>query len=364
VRASGPPIAPAAEQDPRAPAQRDTVRALPPVSVVVSNMNGARYLPRLLETLLAQRGVELEIIVVDRNSSDASAEILARHQVRVIHEPPESGLVAGYAAGAAHARNPLLFFCNEDLYLDQDCLRELASRIDLDRRVAAADPWQWTYDGESCAHRGTLLRRSPWHIYSPFPFRMYEAAVSLPDGTQIAWGCAGATMVHAAVYEELGGWDTSFFLDYEDVDFFLRAWQHDWKCVTVPSGRVFHAVGASNGQTIGRRRQPVSRRRYISHRSNVVVVAFKYFSPAVATLGVLNWAASLLVNVLLLRWRTVWLDLVVVGDLMRRLPAVLAFRRRNRRWNSAMPGERFFLDPRLSLENRSVALSGESRSIA
>jgi GT2 family glycosyltransferase len=322
----------------------------PPISVLVSNMNGASYLPRLLDSLIAQRGVETEIIVVDRHSSDASLEILARYPaVRVVHEAPESGLVAGYAAGASVATNLLLFFCNEDLYLHEDCLWELASRIDLGKRIAAADPWQWTYDGEQCLHRGTLFRPSIWHIYSPFPFRMHEPNVGLPDGASVAFGCAGATMVHASVYDELGGWDTSFFLDYEDTDFYLRAWQRGWRCATVPTARVYHAVGASNRQLIGRRRQPVSRRRYIAHRSNVIVIALKYFSPALTALGALNWAASLLVNLLLLRLRTMWLDVLVLADVARRLPAVVAFRWRNRHWNSAMPGQRFFLDPRFDL---------------
>jgi GT2 family glycosyltransferase len=336
-----------------------------PVSAIVSNMNGERYLGRLLDTLMAQTGVELEIIVVDRHSTDASMEILARHpSVRVLREPPESGLVAGYAAGARVAANPLLFFCNEDVYLDERCLHELATRIDLNKRIAATDPWEWTYDGEQPLHRGTLFRRSPWHIYSPFPFRMFEGAVPVADGTPISFGCAGATMVDASVYEQLGGWDTSFFLDYEDMDLFLRAWQRGWKCVSVPSARVFHAVGASNQQLVGPRRQPVSRRRYISHRSNVVVIAFKYFSPGFATLGVLNWMASVLVNVLLLRWRTVWLDLIVAGDITRRMPEVAAFRRCNSRWNRAMPGEKYFLDPQFSVENGSMARSGGRWSIA
>jgi N-acetylglucosaminyl-diphospho-decaprenol L-rhamnosyltransferase len=319
-------------------------------------MNGERYLARLLDTLAAQQDVDTEVIVVDRHSTDASMEILESHpEVRVVHEPPESGLVAGYAAGASNARHPLLFFCNEDLYLDERCLHELASRIDLQQRIAASDPWQWTYDGEKWIHGGMRFRRSLWHIYSPFPFRMHEFTVTLPDRSPIPFGCAGAIMVHADVYEEIGGWDTSFFLDYEDMDLFLRAWQRDWVCVTVPSAHVFHAVGASNEQTIGAKRQPVSRRRYISHRSNVIVIAFKYFSPVVSALGVLNWAATLVTNVLLLRWREVRLDLSVVGDVIRRLPEVAAFRRRNRVWNRAKPGERFFLDPCFSLERGSVA---------
>jgi N-acetylglucosaminyl-diphospho-decaprenol L-rhamnosyltransferase len=320
-----------------------------PISVIVSNLNGARYLPRLLETLAAQIEVHTEIIVVDRHSTDESAEILARHPaVRVVHEPPESGLVAGYAVGATHASHQLLFFCNEDLYLDERCLRELASRIDLSARVAAADPWQWTYDGERWIHGGIRFRRSLWHIYSPFPPRMHEFTVALPDRAVIPFGCAGAVMMHASAYREIGGWDTSFFLDYEDIDLFLRAWQHDWKCVTVPSARVFHAVGASNEQLVGAQR--VSRRRYISHRSNVVVIALKYFSPAASILGALNWVATLLVNLLLRRWDRARMDLAVLGDVAHRLPAVAAFRRRNRRWNRAKPGQRFFLDARFRLE--------------
>jgi N-acetylglucosaminyl-diphospho-decaprenol L-rhamnosyltransferase len=320
------------------------------ISVVVSNLNGERYLPRLLDSLASQDGIETEIIVVDRHSTDASMEILRRDpSIRVVSEPPASGLVAGYTVGAKSAKHPLLFFCNEDLYLGEHCLRDLACSIDLEDRVAAADPWQWTYGGEQWIHGGTRFRRSPWHIYSPFPFRMHEFTVSLARGDVVPFGCAGAVMVHAAVFEEIGGWDTSFFLDYEDIDLFLRAWQRDWRCVTVPSARVFHAVGASNDQTIGAARQPVSKRRYISHRSNVIVIAFKYFSPWVAVLGVLNWVATLLTNVLLGRWRDVRLDLTVVREVVRRLPAVASFRVRNRLWNRAKAGERFFLDPQFRL---------------
>jgi len=320
-----------------------------PVSVIVSNLNGARYLPRLLDSLEAQEGVEAQVIVVDRHSSDESMRLLeGRPGVRVIAEPPETGLVAGYAAGARQASHPLLFFCNEDLHLDRRCLGELASRIDLSRRIAACDPWQWTYDGERLIHAGIRFRRCLWHIYSPFPFRMFEATVPLHDGCATAFGSAGAVMVHAAAYAQLGGWDTSFFLDYEDIDLFLRAWQQGWRCVTVPSARVFHAVGASNDQVVAA--QPASRRRYVSHRSNVIVIALKYFSPAVAGVGALNWLASLCVNVALGRWGAVRLDMLVVREVARRLPAVLAFRRRSRPWNRAMPGERFFLDPRFSVE--------------
>src|SRR5262249_51698793 len=138
------------------------------VSVVISNFNGARFLPRLLETLREQRGVALEIIVVDRHSKDDSLQILAAHpEVVVVHEPPETGLVAGYTAGARRARFEHLFFCNEDMWFDPDCLRLLEERIDLGQRIGAADPWQWTYDGVHWIHGGTRFQRRLWAINSP-----------------------------------------------------------------------------------------------------------------------------------------------------------------------------------------------------
>jgi GT2 family glycosyltransferase len=253
-------------------------------------------------------------------------------------------LVAGYAAGARYAKNPLLFFCNEDMYLDINCLRECATHVALERRVAAADPWQWTYHGTDWIHGGVRFGSCRWDFNSPFPFRRQNPIARLFAGQRVPFASAGAMMIHADVYNEVGGWDTSFFLDDEDVDLFIRVWQRNWRCVTVPTARVFHAVGASNQTVSPGQRHPVVRNRYISNRSNVSVIALKYFSLPFAALGLAMWAITLLKDLLLLRRRRVWLDMVVLFQIVRRSPAVLAFRRHNKAWNRAMPGERFFLD--------------------
>ena len=141
------------------------------VSVIVSNFNGAKYLPRLLGTLKTQQNVTMEIIVADRNSTEESETILAQHpDVRVVTEPPESGLVAGYAAGVPHAKSEHLFFCNEDMWFDPDFLRLLESSIDLERRIGAADPWQWSYDGQIWIHGGTRFRPVRLNPGGTFPF--------------------------------------------------------------------------------------------------------------------------------------------------------------------------------------------------
>jgi GT2 family glycosyltransferase len=316
------------------------------VSAIVSNFNGAKYLPRLLETLQAQRGVEVDIVVVDRHSTDDSPDILAAHpDVRVVREGPESGLVAGYSVGAEHARHDLLFFCNEDMWFDPDCLARLASRVDLGDRVAAADPWQWTYDGETLIHAGTRLRTCLLDLNSPYPARRYDFTCPLEDGAVVPFGCAGAILIHRKVYEGLGGWDRSFFLDHEDVDLFLRAWQAGWKCATVPAARVYHAVNASNKKVILASGQLVGRRRFISGQSSLMILGVKYFSWRHAMMPPALWAASLARHAATLNVTKVWWYLLAARETARRIGPALAFRRANRAALLVRPGEAFFRDP-------------------
>jgi len=325
----------------------------PRVSVVVSNFNGAKYLPKLLDTLRAQRGVELEIIIVDRHSTDASAEILrAAGNLGVIRERPESGLVTGYAVGAESASSELLFFCNEDMWFEPDCLRLLAERIDLPKRIGAADPWQWTYDGETLIHAGTRFRRRYLAPNSPYLCRENDFLRPLSAGEEVPFGCAGAIMIHRAVYEEIGGWDRAFFLDHEDVDLFIRAWQVGWKCVTVPDAKVYHAVNVSNAKTIaksnakpsGGGRQSVGRRRYISGRSSVMIMGIKHFSLSYSLAPTLFWFGLLCRHALTLSVTKFYWTLLAGKETLQRFPAAWRYRRLRIR-RGLPPAERFYRAP-------------------
>lgn len=315
------------------------------VSVIVSNFNGARYLPRLLDSLRAQTGVALEIIIVDRESTDGSPALLAaRTGVRVVSEPPQSGLAAGYAAGVPQARHEHLFFCNEDMWFAPDCLQRLEAMIDLGRRVGCADPWQWSYDGSSVLHTAPQVRRK-WNRGSPHPFYDMPQNAELPAGHIVAQASAGALLVHRRVYEEVGGWDRTFFLDHEDTDLAIRMWQKGWFSVIVPEAKVYHAVGASNTQVIPTGRVSVGKRRYVESASNQFAVVWKLFSLRFAWLPFAPWLEKLAKNLLCGRWRRAGWDLLSLKSALARLPGILAFRRRNRALLRERPGEQFFRQP-------------------
>ena len=272
------------------------------ISVIVSNFNGARYLPKLIESFRSQRDVELEIIVVDRNSTDGSREILARYpDVRIIGEPPETGLVAGYSVGRSIARGEMLFFSNEDMWFEPNCLALLQHQFSLDERIGGVMPIQLSYDGTRVVQAGTWFTKARWYRDNPHPFRA-SVFRKVTEPELISGINAGACMISRKAYDAVGGWDTSFFLDYEDMDLSLRLWQQGFVCRIEPNAVVYHDVGASNAKPIHGGRTMVGTKRYVGALANQVTIAMKTFT-GIAPFAVPVLLADRLVrDVLRFRW--------------------------------------------------------------
>lgn len=107
------------------------------ISVVVSTYNRAERLRLALEALLAQSGsVPYEIIVVDNNSNDATAQVVgaiaaraAEGMVRYTFEARQ-GLSHGRNAGIALARAPIIAFSDDDVRVAGDWVEQLKRVFD------------------------------------------------------------------------------------------------------------------------------------------------------------------------------------------------------------------------------------------
>ncbi|MDT0635724.1 TIGR04283 family arsenosugar biosynthesis glycosyltransferase [Spectribacter hydrogenoxidans] len=82
------------------------------LSVIIPVLDEAGQLPALFDALAAQRGVDLEIIVADGGSHDASRLIAARRGAEVI--AAETGRARQMNAGAARAHHDWLLFLHAD----------------------------------------------------------------------------------------------------------------------------------------------------------------------------------------------------------------------------------------------------------
>jgi glycosyltransferase involved in cell wall biosynthesis len=59
------------------------------VTVTLVTYNSGRYIKRCLESVLAQKGPRIEIIVIDNNSTDGTRDILENYEdrCRIVYNP-------------------------------------------------------------------------------------------------------------------------------------------------------------------------------------------------------------------------------------------------------------------------------------
>jgi len=110
----------------------------PDVSVVIPCYNAERWVGRAIESVLAQEGVTVEVIVIDDGSTDGSVDVLRRYEDRIHWETdPNRGACAARNRGLALARADYVMFLDADDYLLPACLSELRRQSALDDADAA-----------------------------------------------------------------------------------------------------------------------------------------------------------------------------------------------------------------------------------
>jgi glycosyltransferase involved in cell wall biosynthesis len=106
------------------------------ISIIVPVYNGHEVLPRCLEALRGSTYRSYELIVVDDNSTDDSAEIARKMGASVYHMAVQSGPAAARNLGAQKARGEILLFVDADVVVQPDSVSRVA--IDLQEHSEAA----------------------------------------------------------------------------------------------------------------------------------------------------------------------------------------------------------------------------------
>jgi GT2 family glycosyltransferase len=257
---------------------------VPDVTVVIANHNGERFLPDCLDTLAAQTLAPVEVVVVDAESTDGSVA-LAEARGATVLAAENRGLGHLYNLGAAHARTDLVLLANNDLAFDPRCVQLLAEALTGDR--FAADPRQLDWEGATRIHGRTLIHAGPL-LRTPVPGMVVDANADATGVAPTVFANAGVMLVRRGALLELGGFDETFFLDFEDLDLGWRAWRRGWESVYVPDAVVRHRVNATTG--------PASYRRLRGSHHNLLRFALKNLPARAAARVVLAEGMRLLAH--------------------------------------------------------------------
>ena len=158
--------------------------SLPSVSVIVPTHDRVRLLPLTLESVLWQRDVELEVIVVDDASTEdvrSAIERLHDQRVRVLRQEQPHGVCVARNRGVSEAGGRWIAFIDDDDLWAPD---KLTSQI----RAAEEGSCGWAYVGSvNVTEDLRILGGAP-------PAAPDDVVAALPRVNLIPGGCSGVAV--------------------------------------------------------------------------------------------------------------------------------------------------------------------------
>ena len=119
------------------------------VSVILPTYNRCQIIEQSINSVLKQTYSNLELIVVNDGSSDGTTDLLKLLQIRdtrlrIIENCPNIGLPSSRNKGVLASRGSLVFFSEDDLVLDDNCISILVNSFfflnRLNKNVGAIGP--------------------------------------------------------------------------------------------------------------------------------------------------------------------------------------------------------------------------------
>jgi len=194
------------------------------IAVIIPARNAAATLPRCLSAMLAQVSDDDEVIVVDDYSTDDTAEVAARFNVKVSRQPRHLGISAARNRGAELTHAPLLFFYDSDVVLAPGALaraRAVMMRPEVGALIGS-------YDDDPDAP--TTISRFKNLAHHHFHQRSRTEATSF-------WG--GCGLVRRDLFVAAGGFDNDQ-REIEDVELGYRMIARGVRIVLDPEFQVKH----------------------------------------------------------------------------------------------------------------------------
>jgi len=236
------------------------------ISLVIVSYNGREHLRRCLASLLAHPPVaEREVIVVDNDSADGSADMVARDfpGVRLLRMRRNLGFAAGANRGIREATGEALVLLNPDSEIEADPFASMLAYLREHVEAGIVAPRLLNPDGSlqlSC-RRFPTFSVALFNRYSLFtrlfPHNRYSRQYLLSDWqhdsiSEVDWVSGACLMVRRSILERIGLLDEGYFMYIEDVDLCQRVHRAGAKVVYYPAVSVIHHIGKSSRTLAGR----------------------------------------------------------------------------------------------------------------
>lgn len=225
------------------------------VAIVVLNWNGIEDTLLCLDSLLQQTYKEYQIVVIDNGSIDDSVTLLKQYvknhssKITLLLNKQNLGFAGGVNTGirwALENKFDSIALFNNDAIADIFWLESLVKAA-LEDEVGITTGLLLHEDGKTIDSTGDWY--SKWGL--PFPRNRDDVTAYAPETEYVFSASGGASLYKAAVFQDIGLFDETFFAYYEDTDISFRAQLAGYKVAYTPHAVAYHKQGATSSKLPG-----------------------------------------------------------------------------------------------------------------
>lgn len=257
-------------------------------AVVTVTYNSSEALASFLASTARASASPLHVVVADNNSRDIeeTAQICAQYGAHLVKLAENRGYGGGMNAAIATLPShvDMVLISNPDVVLGARSIDLLRDALEQNKRVAAAGPRVLNSDGSTYPSARALpsLRIGLGHTLfvkvwpsNPWTGRYHRAQGSAPEERLSGWLSGSCLFVRRDAFEEVHGFDETFFMYFEDVDLGYRFGKAGWDNLYAPRATVTHtgAHSTSGDSALMLRAHHQSARHYLDRRYSAPLLA-------------------------------------------------------------------------------------------
>ncbi len=233
------------------------------VSIIIVNYRTIKLLEECIESIYSNiRFIEYEIIVVDNASLDQSCKIIKENFPEVILIESKINLGFGRAnnLGIKESKGEYIFLLNSDTLLLNNVCKILIDYMEKNKLIAVTGGDLFNKDMTKQVSYGNFPKLKQV-FYEEFSLNKifknyYEKKLSIGKKNidesikEVNYVCGANMMIRKSVLEEVGYFDSDFFLYYEETELSYRIYKKKYKSFLVPEAKTIHLCGESSGKLL------------------------------------------------------------------------------------------------------------------
>lgn len=220
------------------------------ISIITINFNGVKDTCQMIDSLKQfLSAVSYEIIIVDNASLNNEAAFIEEKypDVRCFRSNKNLGFAGGNNIGISQAKGKYIFLLNNDTYIQDDSILNLAIFLDSNPSIGAVSPKIKFADSDTIQFAGytplsKITLRNKLIGFKEADYGQYNEA----HASTFLHGAA--MMLRRNIMKDIGPMPEIYFLYYEELDWCEQIKKRGFDMWYVPNAQIYHKESSSVGQ--------------------------------------------------------------------------------------------------------------------